>query len=1335
MSHLEQAFSDSRQARMGGLSAEGVDNNRLAQLSDAQLTSKSARTSRRKAAPSPLQRVQVPRPSDAGEGNILTDRLDTSPFPAPPKETSLSSNVSGASHLAAPVQAATSEEYHNSASSAQNSELESQSGDKPSGLVQRGNSESTIASSYRPSAHSQTRNISAPILLSRPSGPSQAVAPSSMTVSALQQAESWSSVRKSSIDSAISSIFSQSPSSRKSSQDSGASNLGDIASLSSAAGSPEAAIQYLLREKQASAVQNAQLWRLVDKQRAMILGLNKDLERALRDKEKYRKKLKEYLAGGSSTQQSGDRELSSSALQSTDNKATGGGSIECQQKQLHAGAIEEEDAHESNGANEVIYAAHGPTPPASPEGSKSKPARSERSIMIPNATTTQITAEPLSPDDSETTSNPRALSPEEPSPTSQKGDGLLQRRGFDPKRPAPLLQNTVAPPSFAVSEPSPDMQGVQSSPPVSRKPPPSPLHLKPLHPFGADDHSDSEYDNDSEVDELRNMERGRRRTREDDERVREVVALQEQERRSRSKKEKSAGSTGKTKGGASGQRKTSASASKGPSTLSSSHESQVVPLSSVPRNLEQERADNTAHPKRVLLLSPMTPGLPMSPRPTDRPLNSPAPRLPRDTSGLASLASPLLSPRTGFPGLPMSPRVGKQFPLPSPGLPRVGAQTLPLPPHRPSPLNTSKSSGVQSPNSTTVYRGLASDQYPELLLPPGALSSIMVKVSSPRLKPSRLSCEPGKFKPSEQEAVLTLAVFMRSSGVELWRIETDVVSLPHLDHDIKKNSEFSTSLPDRALFSGHAPAKVDARRAALDHYFDALLGTHLNEKTAIIVCQFLSKNAISPRGESASSTESYRNELPSPHDSEVKFTKEGYLTKRGKNFGGWKARFFVLDDSMLRYYESPGGHHLGTIKLKNARIGKQSQQQSDHSPTRMQENDNENDYRHAFVILEPKKKDSSSLVRHVLCADSDEERDDWVVALLQHVEDSCSEDERPDTAKSSERQRIKDAFDHRKKSSMDKDSLRSDRDGDALLGMSYEDTIPADVPTRGVPSQQELETSNAAHMNSSAQLPHISGPTNGAVIQDVQAWGNKPRPLNLAEKKEQRKRSIWGFKNWSSPESNTHTQPSPTHSSTSSNQTNNPHNGATARAIFGVPLGDAAEYSQPEGIEVYLPAVVYRCLEYLDAKDAASEEGIFRLSGSNLVIKALRERFNTEGDVNLLSNETYYDIHAVASLLKLYLRELPSSVLTRELHLDFVHVIGECSLSRKSGIVLIITELDNKAKKVEALRVLVHRLPRANYSLLRALSAYLITIVDNSDINRMTVRNGKPPAKGMETSG
>lgn len=48
----------------------------------------------------------------------------------------------------------------------------------------------------------------------------------------------------------------------------------------------------------------------------------------------------------------------------------------------------------------------------------------------------------------------------------------------------------------------------------------------------------------------------------------------------------------------------------------------------------------------------------------------------------------------------------------------------------------------------------------------------------------------------------------------------------------------------------------------------------------------------------------------------------------------------------------------------------------------------------------------------------------------------------------------------------------------------------------------------------------------------------------------------------------------------------------------------------------------------------------------------------TEGDVDLLASDEYWDPHAIAGLLKSFLRELPASILTRDLHLRFLAVIG-----------------------------------------------------------------------------
>ncbi|KAI9303136.1 hypothetical protein BJ944DRAFT_183857 [Cunninghamella echinulata] len=160
--------------------------------------------------------------------------------------------------------------------------------------------------------------------------------------------------------------------------------------------------------------------------------------------------------------------------------------------------------------------------------------------------------------------------------------------------------------------------------------------------------------------------------------------------------------------------------------------------------------------------------------------------------------------------------------------------------------------------------------------------------------------------------------------------------------------------------------------------------------------------------------------------------------------------------------------------------------------------------------------------------------------------------------------------------------------------------------------------------------------------------------------------------------------------------------------VFGVPLEEAVRISKiAEGYE--LPAVVYRCIEFLEAKEAYFEEGIYRLSGSAVKIKELKRAFDEKGDINLLTSDEYKDcdMHAISGLLKLWLRELPSNVLTSELLKEFLPVI----------------DLTNRNECINELGRLISMLPLANYTLLRALTAHLLRIVQNSDVNKMTLRN------------
>lgn len=969
--------------------------------------------------------------------------------------------------------------------------------------------------------------------------------------------------RTSSIDSAISSLSSAS---QKSTFDANALSPADIKNLINAAGSAEAVIVHLLREKHQAASQNSQLWKLVDKQRTLILGLNKDLERAFKEKEKYKKKLKD-LQDSAPPLPTTDPSVPRSILADVDHSASVSG-------------VKRE----------------------------SERRRTDQPSIVPPPSASDTTLEGTS--------------------------------GRSP----------------AVDAVSPVASELQRMPQPNRKPPPAPLNLRSgdarLEPAELD--SESDYGDTQDADGRPSVDRGRRKTREDDDRDREASLLQEMN---------NLDATESTGFGPTSQSSpdtaTSASPVTAPRELATRSPPPISgsgPLGS----LLSSRVNPSSSTGRQHVTMPKSPGLPLSPRPEDRPIGSPLPRMPRDISAGYNPS-----------GLPLSKRAS-DYPVPfQPG----DYQALTGRPEGPIP-SIDPAVKIDSPRTPgypecSIYQGLISEEYPGLLLPPNALPVIQVRVSSSRLRPSRNSYMVSK--PLDEEPVFTLSVISRSDMVELWRVEKVIASLPQLDYQVRQLASFSGRLPDRSIFSGHSPAKVDARRAALNAYFDSLLDTPMDEKAAVVICQFLTNDAIEPRDDETSLLKGHSLGKPDMlRGPDGKPRKEGYLTKRGKNFGGWKARYFVLHGPDLKYFESPGGPHMGTIKLHHAQIGKQSQNPSSQiqSPPGADE-DTDNQYRHAFLVLEPKKKDSSALVRHVLCAESDEERDTWVDALMEYVETPSSDNEsRGNSSSKTQPQTQSKHTNAAPKPSVppSNGSKRSDRvespdqnAGGSVQGFSFDNTVAAEPPILGSSLEQAPRSPRIPaalsmdfrELNQSPVEPPqspkiISAPTNGAVIQDVGAWGNKPTSTK------EKKRSIWGFRTRSSFDLASQASVEVSTANANIQAERREH----VKPVFGIPLSEAVQDCGPYGIEAELPAVVYRCIEYLQAQGAASEEGIFRLSGSNVVIKALKERFNTEGDVDFLAGDQYYDVHAVASLFKQYLRELPTTVLTRELHLDFLRVLG-----------------------------------------------------------------------------
>ncbi len=1139
--------------------------------------------------------------------------------------------------------------------------------------------------------------------------------------------------RTSSIDSAISNISASTHAHKASTESLARGESPDIGGLIQAAGSPEAVIQHLLKEKASQAAQNSQLWRLVDKQRAMILGLNKDLERALKDKERYRKKAKDSVSGISTDMGKTGAEKACRE----DNKPRG--DVGRGMGAMVAASLRDADYDQNELQPPSLNGGAAPYPVTPPVDSGGRFDKSQSSQNMADG-------EHKMPDTASYA--PNNFSPDARKGFQQSRQQERQNMGTDEMSPRSLPLR----PQTADSQNAPTLHLTEASPKSTRdgalrKAPPAPLNLGKhpqtsahLHQAESGDELDSDYDDVLEAGEIPlSSDRGRRKTREEDDRERETAAMRDADARSLSKKSKS-------KSDAPGAPQEPVPAirqvvqisppERSPNRLAANGSLAGMLNNPVP-GPNEPKSDVTK--RTVLGPPPMSAGLPACPRPMAG-MNSPFPR----NANLApsNVAPGPMSARMGqFPAMPLSPRAPRQpIPLP-PNKPRSTtvqspAVKAPEPPTMPSPKPTqmrrlaeeeaeSPRELKRSPGFTAVtepgeiYRGFIIDDYPDLLLPPNALPLIEVRVASSRLKPSRASIMfPNKM---EDDPVFTLAVFSRADGQELWRVEKDSLSLSYLDQDLKRHKSFSSlKTPERSLFSGHAPVKIDARRAALDKYMDDVLNTEMNTKSAMLLCHYFSTNTVEPLIKMIRPID-FQADSPT-HGMDYRPCKHGYLTKRGKNFGGWKARYFVLDGPILKYFESPppSGPVIGAIKLQNSKIGKQQQQAQDS------QEDADNQYRHAFLILEPKKKDSSSIVRHVLCAESDQERDEWVDALVQYMETPESDDEasndgtlgRNDSSSSS-----RTGASSRKKGYGQKQQSIPEQDDD-LRAMPYEATVPGQAPRQIRSRNKESGTptsfgADSQSLNSretdtptpppGGQMPHsesvmsISGPQNATKIEDGAVWGNRPGQPPVEDKRNQKKRSFFGFggnKQRPSSESQDHIE-----ISNLSQMCFEQH--GPIRAVFGAPLAEAVKYNHPVDVDIELPAVVYRCVEYLEEKNAVSEEGIFRLSGSNVVIKALRERFNVEGDVDLITDGQYYDMHAVASLLKLYLRELPTTILTRELHLDF----------------LAVTEIADTEDKVKQLCVLVHRLPKANNTLLRYLSNFLINVITNCEVNKMTVRN------------
>ncbi|KAI0641875.1 hypothetical protein C8Q79DRAFT_259537 [Trametes meyenii] len=711
---------------------------------------------------------------------------------------------------------------------------------------------------------------------------------------------------------------------------------------------------------------------------------------------------------------------------------------------------------------------------------------------------------------------------------------------------------------------------------------------------------------------------------------------------------------------------------------------------------------------------------------------------------------------------------------------------------RPS-LSTSDSHANQAP-SLASSQTLVADQPPPSPFPlplpqgPPRMGFRALPLLAEDLPYTEVVVSTSSIRPNDRgKEVLSFIISVDPGrGKDPWKVEKLYSDVLGLDTRVRaavgrSAAKKLASLPEGRLWRDHAPAKVDQRKVALEAYLRSLITLPVKNKDEVVA--FFTSDIVRDAAKPVSQA-GY---------------KEGYLTKRGKNFGGWKTRYFVLQGPSLEYYESRGGTHLGSIMITGAQIGRQQR------TLEKREGDEDNEYRHAFLIIEAKRGPNGSSARHVLCAESDEERDSWVEELVRYVTGTYNDEQTPvssvagpspvsmSSAAQSAQPRSSTSSNPptdlqttpvrrstkeiviAKGPAVPISQLAQDGNNAKLfsataypemsaspaksLAPSISERLEVEAPLSSSlpvssPLVEEPETSFAISQRANSELGHypdlvdqrvaasrspeqikrnkmkrmsvkppsiperssspekdagpntprvdahgkvkISGPMNGTPIPAGYKFGAKeapppeqPPPLPTTNDRREKTKSRT-FKNWGF--GRTHdkapTVAVPTY---------------VPRAVFGVSLEESLDVVQIAG----LPAIVFRCIQYLEAKKAEQEEGIYRLSGSSAVIKSLKDRFNAEGDVDLLASDEYWDPHAIAGLLKTFLRELPASILTRDLHLRFLSVI----------------DFVDPQDRIRELSHLISSLPVANYSLLRALTAHLILIVQNANVNKMTMRN------------
>ncbi|XP_060088117.1 rho GTPase-activating protein SYDE2 [Heteronotia binoei] len=165
--------------------------------------------------------------------------------------------------------------------------------------------------------------------------------------------------------------------------------------------------------------------------------------------------------------------------------------------------------------------------------------------------------------------------------------------------------------------------------------------------------------------------------------------------------------------------------------------------------------------------------------------------------------------------------------------------------------------------------------------------------------------------------------------------------------------------------------------------------------------------------------------------------------------------------------------------------------------------------------------------------------------------------------------------------------------------------------------------------------------------------------------------------------------------------------------IFGV---DVRKVVEKENVGLMVPLLMKKCIMEIE-KRGCQVVGLYRLCGSAAVKKELREAFEKDSKAVTLCETQYPDINVITGVLKDYLRELPSPLITKQLYEAVLDAMV------KNPLKMTANGCDNDPSDSEHTVSLLDCLPDIEKATLKMLLDHLKLVASYHEVNRMTCQN------------